>query len=287
MRQYLDMLNEVMLWGDRVPGRNGETIELFGLQNEYDLAEGFPLITTKKMAVKSIIGELLAFIRGYHHVQDFQSLGCNVWNANANSSYWLNSEFMKSMVENSPEIADGLLGRIYGVQWRNWTNPLGENTDQLVELIEGIKNDPYGRRHVVLAYNPGELKYMCLPPCHMFFQVNITPSGKLNLKVYQRSADMFLGVPYNIASYAFLMLILCHQTGYTPGKFIHSFGSTHIYSNHFDQVNEHLGRIPHKLPSVKISSELNSNCALEDYQPEHFIIEGYNHEPAIKAEMNV
>jgi len=287
MQQYLDMLQEVFVWGDEIEGRNGTTRELFGLQNQYDLASGFPLITTKEMNTKSILGELIAFIRGYHKIKDFQSLGCNVWNANANSSYWLDCSFMQQLKKDNPKAADGELGRIYGVQWRNWTNAAGENTDQLLEMIEGIKKDPYGRRHIVVSYNPGELNYMCLPSCHAFFQVNITKAGKLNLKMYQRSADMFLGVPYNIASYAFLMLILCHQTGYIPGNFIHTFGSTHIYKNHYEQVEEQLIRMPYALPQVSIDPDLSPNCALEDYKPEHFIIKNYSHEPAIKATMNV
>lgn len=284
MRQYLDLLKEVNIWGDEIEGRNGTTREVFGLHAEYDLSAGFPLVTTKKMAIQSILGELIGFIRGYCDVQDFKKLGCNIWDQNAAADYWVNSDYMKLLQKDK---TDGYLGRIYGVQWRNWVNAEGTKTDQLLELIEGIKKDPQGRRHIVTAFNPGELEMMCLPPCHMFFQVNITKNHQLDLMMYQRSADMFLGVPYNIASYAFLMLILCHQTGYTPGKFIHNLGSAHIYSDHYEQVEEQLNRMPHALPLVTIDPDLSSDCALEDYEPEHFIITNYNHEPAIKAKMSV
>ncbi|MCW8928790.1 MAG: thymidylate synthase [Gammaproteobacteria bacterium] len=242
MHQHLHTLAEVKYHGAEVIGRNGKTLELFGGQTKYpDVHNHFPIVTTKYLPIKVVLAELLCFINGYSDVRDFQKLGCNIWTQNAYSDYWKQSPFYK---EHS-------LGRIYGVQWRDWrsVDPYVANNhyikvDQLQKLVDGLIKEPYGRRHIVTAWNPGELDQMCLPPCHAFFQCNVTPDRKLNLLMYQRSCDLFIGNPFDIASYAALMLIICKLTGYTAGTLTHTMGSMHIYQEHYEAVHEQLSKVP-------------------------------------------
>lgn len=290
MQEYLNILRTVQQYGEEVQGRNGTVKKLFGIAARYpNVGEQFPLLTTKAMPFKSILGELLAFLRGEDTLSKFQELGCNVWDANQKSEVWQ---------DNPKNQGVGWLGRIYGVQWRSWLGHYESITgneapylyefevDQIAILIKGIKDDPFGRRHIVTAWNPGELDEMCLPPCHILFQVNISPSGTLDLAFYQRSCDMFLGVPFNIASYSLLILILAHQTGYKPGTLIHFMGDAHIYQNHYQQVEEQLNRFQGPPVQVRIKpSKVFDDVA--KYKPRHFVVEGYEPQPAIKGEMSV
>lgn len=277
-KPYLDLLNQVLEFGDVVEGRNSTTRELFGARMEFDLSSGyFPLLTTKKMAWKSIVGELIAFCRGYQYNDGFKKLDCNVWTANCQDPKWLGN----------PHNLDAMnhLGRIYGAQWRNWRKPDGKTVDQLGQLIEDIKNNPQSRRHIVTAWNPGELDEMCLPPCHTLWQINITSDNKMDLQMYQRSADMFLGVPFNIASYSLLLLLLCHVCGCTPGRFIHIIGSAHIYEDHIPQVKEQLSRTMLRPPKVEIDCDPRKDPMY--YGPTDIkLCDYHSHEP-IKANMTV
>ena len=285
MQEYLNILRTVQQYGEEVEGRNGKVKKLFGIAARYpDVGENFPLLTTKAMPFKSILGELLAFLRGEDDVTEFQKLGCNVWNANQESEAW----------KNNPNYEEGYLGRIYGVQWRDWigTRPDADNEteiftlDQIQILIDGIKADPFSRRHIVTAWNPGELDEMCLPPCHVLFQVNISPGGKLDIALYQRSCDMFLGVPFNIASYALLILILARQTGYQPGTLVHFMGDAHIYENHYQQVDEQLERFQGPPCRVRIKN-IKVFDDVAQYKPRHFVLEGYEPQPSIKGDMSL
>jgi len=229
MRQYLDALRQIIETGVDREGRNGFTRALFGMQMRYNMEDGFPAVTTKKLAFNTgVKAELLGFLRGYSDVKDFQKLGCHVWDANAEADYW------------KPKAAfEGDLGRIYGVQWRSWKTPDKHTIDQLSEVIEQIKTNPSNRRLVVTAWNVSELDQMALEPCHMFFQFFVA-EGKLSLQMYQRSCDMFLGVPFNIASYALLLHIVTQVTNLKPGEFIHTLGDAHIYHVHFEAVEKQL-----------------------------------------------
>ncbi len=290
MKQYQELLHHVINYGDEIEGRNGKVKELHGETCRYDDIGGknsFPVITTKKMSIRTIIAEMICFIRGYVHVSDFKSMGVNFWDENAFDPAWR---------VKVPESPSGYMGRIYGAQWRTWKKIdevyTGDNdvkqtvsyVDQLSDLVKNIRSDPYSRRHVVTAWNPGEINAMCLPPCHMFFQVLINSENELDLIMYQRSCDMFLGVPFNITSYCILMLILCHQTGCTPGSFIHNMGSVHMYEEHYDQCKTMLNRLPLMLPTVFISrKDVPEN--ISDYNVDDFTIEDYSHYPAIKGDM--
>ena len=289
MKQHLELMSKILREAPWVRGRNGFTKELFGASARYEnVGEHFPVITTKRIPLQVVLAELICFVRGESDVREYQKLGCNIWNANADSQYW----------RASPYYSPHSLGRIYGVQWRDWlayipnglwtwANGFEERSvDQLKNLIDGIKADPHGRRHIVTAWNPGELDQMCLPPCHILFQCNVSEDNKLSLMMYQRSCDMFLGNPFDISSYAFLMLIICHQTGLIPGDFIHHMGSVHIYREHLDAVDTQLQHSPMPLPKIVIEKELP--CALEDYTAADFIFEReYVSHPPIKAPMVV
>ncbi|PYE84444.1 thymidylate synthase [Pseudoroseicyclus aestuarii] len=276
MHQYLDALRCVRDQGIRSTDRTGTgTISYFGMQCRYPLADGFPLVTTKKLHLRSIIHELLWFLAGDTNIAYLKENGVSIWDAWADEN--------------------GDLGPIYGHQWRHFPTQreavgddgaarvlLGE-VDQIAQLVEAIRSTPDSRRLIVTAWNPGEIWQMALPPCHTLWQVRIL-GGKLHLQLYQRSADMFLGVPFNIASYAMLAVMLAHVTGYEPGDFVHSIGDAHIYLNHLEQVETQLARDPRPLPSLRLAREVPS---LFDFRYDDFIIEGYDPAPGIKAPVAV
>ena len=264
MKQYLDLLNKVLTEGHRKDDRTGTgTISSFGHQLRFDLSKGFPLVTTKKVHLKSIIYELLWFLKGDTNVKYLQDHGVRIWNE------WADP--------------DGSLGHIYGYQWRSWPDYTGGHIDQIREVVETIKNNPDSRRIIVSAWNVGDLRNMNLPPCHAFFQFYVA-DGRLSCQLYQRSADMFLGVPFNIASYALLTLMMAQVTDLQPGDFVHTFGDTHIYLNHLDQVRLQLTREPRPLPQMVINPEVKD---IFDFKYEDFRLEGYDPWPAIKGEVSV
>ena len=265
MKQYLEGLQQILDTGVDRDGRNGKTRALFGMQMRYNLEDGFPAVTTKKLAFRSVKAELLGFIRGYDHVKQFQKLGTQIWNANA--AAWGR---------------DGALGCIYGVQWRRWRTEAGR-IDQLVEVIKQIKANPNSRRHVVTAWNPGELDQMALAPCHIFFQFFVA-DGKLSLQMYQRSCDMFLGVPFNIASYSLLLSMVAQITDLQPSEFIHVLGDAHIYHAHFEQVKTQLQRQPYPPPELVLNTEVTSidNFKIQDLQ-----LQNYRCHDVIRAKMIV
>lgn len=276
MQRYLDILRNVHENGvDRV-GRNGTTRSLFTQKFTADLQEGFPLLTTKKVFFSSVVAELLWFLRmrDRANVHDLQELGSRIWDANAQADYWINRG--KTQFE-------GDLGRVYGVQWRSWQRPDGTTVDQLHDVIERIKADPTDRRLVVTAWNPGELEDMALPPCHMFFQFYVAEGG-LSLTMYQRSCDLFLGVPFNIASYALLLSMVAHVTGLAPDKLNLILGDVHIYHDHLDAVNEQLEREPKHLPYLLLNPGISD---IDSFNVDDIKIEGYEPHPVIKAKMSV
>lgn len=239
------------------------TISVFGYQNRYDLSQGFPLVTTKKVHLKSIIHELLWFLAGDTNVRYLQQNGVRIWNE------WADP--------------DGNLGHIYGYQWRSWPTPDGRHIDQISEVIDQIHRTPDSRRLIVSAWNVGELDVMNLPPCHAFFQFYVR-DGKLSLQLYQRSADSFLGVPFNIASYALLTMMVAQVTGLQPGEFIHTFGDLHLYLNHREQAELLLSRTPRPLPRMLLNPEVKN---IFDFRYGDFTLEGYDPYPAIRAEVSV
>ena len=264
MQQYLDLLRHIRSNGTMKEDRTGTgTQSVFGYQMRFNLADGFPLLTTKKVHLKSIIYELLWFISGNTNVRYLQEHGVTIWDEWADEN--------------------GDLGPVYGHQWRSWPTPDGREIDQLSMVIDQIKHNPDSRRMLVCAWNPGEVDRMALPPCHCLFQFYVA-DGKLSCQLYQRSADVFLGVPFNIASYALLTLMLAQVCGLKPGEFIHTTGDTHIYRNHFEQVDLQLSREPRKLPQMKLNPEVKS---LFDFTYEDFTLEGYDPWPAIKAPVAV
>ena len=272
MKQYLDALKQIIETGVDRGGRNGLTRALFGMQMRYDMADGFPAVTTKRLAFNVVKAELLWFISGSSDVKELQKLGCHIWDANADADYW------------KPKARfEGDLGRIYGVQWRFWRTPDGQTIDQLANTIQGIKTQPYSRRHVVTAWNPGELDQMALDPCHTFFQFFVA-EGKLSLQMYQRSCDMFLGVPFNIASYSLLLHMIAQVTDLVPGEFIHTLGDAHIYHLHFEQVETQLQREPLELPELYLNPKIKS---IEDFKMQDIKLRNYKHHGTIKAPMVV
>lgn len=263
---YEDLLLDVLENGDTKSDRTGTgTTSVFGRQIRFDLSDGFPLITTKKVFTKGIIAELLWLLNGDTNSKTLEDQGVNIWKA------WANPE-------------TGELGKVYGAQWRSWTGADGETHDQIAQVIEDIKKNPDSRRHIVSAWNVGDLKDMALVPCHAFFQFYVSSDGKLSCQLYQRSADMFLGVPFNIASYALLTHMIAQQTGLEVGEFIHTFGDAHIYSNHEDQVLEQLSRQPYPFPKLVIKRKPDS---IFDYALDDFEFDGYQHHPTIKAPVAV
>ncbi len=261
---YEDLLRDVLANGTHKSDRTGTgTISVFGRQMRFDLGKSFPLITTKRVHFKSVAVELLWFLRGDSNVKWMQDQGVSIWNE------WAD--------------ADGELGPVYGVQWRSWPTPDGGHIDQIAELIENLKANPDSRRHIVSAWNVSELKDMALPPCHAFFQFYVA-DGKLSCQLYQRSADTFLGVPFNIASYALLTLMVAQQTGLEPGEFVWTGGDVHIYDNHMDQVLKQLAREPYDYPQLRIT---RTPASIFDYTLEDFEVVGYQHHPTIKAPIAV
>ena len=264
MKQYLDLLRHIRANGVMKEDRTGTgTQSVFGYQMRFDLSEGFPLLTTKKVHLKSIIYELLWFIAGDTNVKYLQDHGVTIWDE------WAD--------------ADGNLGPVYGHQWRSWPAPDGRVIDQLSMVIDTIKRNPDSRRMLVTAWNPGEVDKMALPPCHCLFQFYVA-DGKLSCQLYQRSADVFLGVPFNIASYALLTMMIAQVCGLKPGEFVHTTGDTHIYRNHFEQVATQLSREPRPLPRMRLNPDVKS---IFDFKYEDFTLEGYDPWPAIKAPVAV
>lgn len=264
MKQYLDLLKRILDEGTRKGDRTGTgTLSVFGNQMRFNLEDGFPLLTTKKLHLKSIIYELLWFLRGDTNVRYLQEHGVRIWNE------WADTE--------------GELGPVYGHQWRSWPDYNGGNIDQIANVVNQLKHNPDSRRMIVSAWNVAEVDSMALPPCHTMFQFYVA-DGRLSLQLYQRSADTFLGVPFNIASYALLLQMMAQVTGYRPGDFIHTTGDTHLYLNHLDQARLQLTRTPRQLPVMKINPDVKS---LFDFQYEDFQLENYDPYPHIKAEVSV
>ena len=264
MKQYLDLLEKIMTEGvDRGDRTGTGTRSIFGYQMRFDLNEGFPLLTTKKLHLKSIIYELLWFLKGDTNVKYLQENGVRIWNE------WARP--------------DGELGPVYGYQWRSWPDYNGGHIDQISEVIRTIKENPGSRRIVVSAWNVAQLPEMALPPCHLLFQFYVA-DGQLSLMLYQRSADCFLGVPFNIASYALLLMMVAQVTGLKPGEFIHTLGDTHIYHNHFEQVRTQLQRVPTALPTMHLNPDVKD---IFDFKYEDFELRDYNPQPHIKATVAV
>ena len=264
MKEYQNLLKHILENGHRKDDRTGTgTISTFGYQMRFDLSKGFPLLTTKKVHLKSIIHELLWFLAGDTNVRYLQENGVRIWNE------WADE--------------DGDLGHIYGYQWRSWPDYEGGHIDQISEVVDQIKNNPDSRRIIVNAWNVGDIKNMNLPPCHAFLQFYVC-DGKLSLQLYQRSADCFLGVPFNIASYALLCMMMAQVCGLQPGEFIHTLGDAHIYLNHLDQVNLQLQRMPRQLPIMKINPDVKD---IFSFKYSDFTLEGYDPYPAIKGVVSV
>lgn len=264
MRQYLDLLQHVLDHGARKEDRTGTgTLSVFGAQMRFDLAQGFPLVTTKKVHLKSIIYELLWFLRGETNVRWLQEKGVSIWNE------WAR--------------ADGELGPIYGYQWRNWPTPDGRHIDQISQVVQQLKTNPDSRRIIVSAWNVGQVEEMALPPCHAFFQFYVA-EGKLSCQLYQRSADLFLGVPFNIASYSLLVLMLAQVCNLEPGEFVWTGGDCHIYSNHMEQVQTQLARTPRAWPVMKINPDKKD---IFGFEYDDFVLEAYDPYPGIKAPVAV
>ena len=264
MKQYLDLLSHVMEHGVEKRDRTGTgTISTFGYQMRFDLGERFPVLTTKKLHLKSIIHELLWFLSGSTNVRYLQEKGVKIWNE------WAD--------------ADGNLGPIYGYQWRSWPAADGRTIDQVKAVVSSLKNNPDSRRHIISAWNVGELEKMALPPCHILFQFYVA-DGRLSCQLYQRSADIFLGVPFNIASYSLLTMMMAQVTGLKPGEFIHTLGDAHIYLNHIEQVRLQLTREPRRLPLMHINPEVKD---ILEFRYEDFTLTEYDPHPAIKGDISV
>ncbi len=262
--QYLDLMRHVLEHGARREDRTGTgTLSVFGGQMRFALTSEFPLLTTKKLHLKSIIIELLWFLRGSTNIKWLQENGVSIWNEWADEN--------------------GELGPIYGYQWRNWNAPDGRKIDQIEQVLGSIKRNPNSRRHIVTAWNPADVDRMKLPPCHAFFQFYVA-DGKLSCQMYQRSADIFLGVPFNIASYALLTMMIAQVSGLKPGEFVHTLGDAHLYLNHLEQAREQLSREPRPLPRMKLNPAVKN---LDDFRYEDFTLEAYDPHPGIKAPIAV
>ena len=263
-RQYLDLLAHVLARGAKKTDRTGTgTLSVFGAQMRFDLAESFPLLTTKKLHLKSIIYELLWFLTGDTNVRWLQERGVSIWDEWADEN--------------------GELGPVYGYQWRHWRTPDGREIDQITQVVDAIRQKPDSRRHIVTAWNPADVDRMALPPCHALFQFYVA-EGKLSCQMYQRSADLFLGVPFNIASYALLTLMIAQVTGHAPGEFVLTLGDAHLYLNHLDQAREQLARTQRPFPRMRLAPEVKDLFA---FRFEDFTLEGYDPHPAIKAPIAV
>ena len=266
MKIYLDLLKHVLENGERREDRTGVgTLSCFGAQCRYDLQAGFPLVTTKKLYLRAIIHELLWFLKGDTNIKYLNDNRVSIWDEWADEN--------------------GDLGRVYGAQWTRWQKPQGGTVNQIENVIDAIKNNPASRRHIVCAWNPGELDQMALPPCHAFFQFYVNQEkGTLSCQLYQRSADLFLGVPFNIASYALLTMMVAQVCDLQPGEFVHTFGDLHIYLNHLDQVKLQLSREPRKLPKMILNKERRD---IRDFIFEDFTLSDYDPHPTIKAPIAV
>ena len=264
MRQYLELMRHVAERGHRKADRTGTgTLSVFGWQMRFDLAEGFPLLTTKKLHTRSIIHELLWFLRGDTNIQYLKDNGVSIWDEWADEN--------------------GNLGPVYGHQWRSWPKPDGSTIDQIADVQDTIRRNPDSRRMIVTAWNPVDVPKMALPPCHCLFQFYVA-NGRLSCQLYQRSADVFLGVPFNIASYALLTAMMAAVTGLEPGEFVHTLGDAHLYSNHLDQARLQLTRPTRPLPRLRLAPGITD---IRDFRFEHVAIEGYDPHPSIKAEIAV
>ncbi|MFV0463654.1 MAG: thymidylate synthase [Nostocoides sp.] len=270
MQQYLDLLDHVLTTGRDKADRTGTgTRSVFGYQMRFDLTAGFPVLTTKKLHLRSIIGELLWFLRGDTNVRWLQERGISIWDEWADEN--------------------GELGPVYGYQWRSWPTPAGRHVDQIAQVVESIRTNPDSRRHLVSAWNVADVDQMALPPCHTMFQFYVSPAGgdgqpaRLSCQLYQRSADIFLGVPFNIASYALLTMIVAEQTGLAVGDFVHTLGDAHLYRNHLDQARLQLTRDPKPLPTMKITAR----GSIDAHELEDFELIGYDAYPTIKAPISV
>lgn len=264
MKPYLELLRHVLEHGDEKADRTGTgTRSVFGWQMRFDLADGFPLLTTKKLHTRSIIHELLWFLRGETNIAYLKQNGVSIWDEWADGN--------------------GDLGPVYGKQWRRWEAPDGRSIDQIAQLVEGLKRNPDSRRHIVSAWNPADIAHMRLPPCHALFQFYVA-GGRLSCQLYQRSADIFLGVPFNIASYALLTLMLAQVCGFRPGDFVHTLGDAHLYLNHLEQARLQLSRSPRALPTMRLNPEV---CDLFAFRFEDFSLEGYEPHPHIAAPVAV
>jgi thymidylate synthase len=264
MRQYLDLLDHVLKHGSKKTDRTGTgTLSVFGHQSRYDLSEGFPALTTKKLHLRSIIHELLWFLQGDTNIKYLKDNKVKIWDEWADEN--------------------GDLGPVYGYQWRSWPTPDGSHVDQISKVVDSLKNNPDSRRHIVSAWNVANVDEMALPPCHTLFQFYVA-DGKLSCQLYQRSADLFLGVPFNIASYALLTMMMAQVTGYKPGDFIHTYGDAHIYINHIEQVKLQLSREPRALPKMKINPAVDS---IFDFKFADFELVEYNPHPHIKGKVAV
>lgn len=264
MKQYLDLLSHVLEHGEKKSDRTGTgTLSVFGHQMRFNLTDGFPLVTTKKLHTRSIFHELLWFIKGDTNIKYLRDNKVTIWDE------WADD--------------DGNLGPVYGKQWRAWETADGQKIDQLQQVIESIKTNPDSRRHLVVAFNPGEVSKMALPPCHAFFQFYVA-NGKLSCQLYQRSADVFLGVPFNIASYALLVHMVAHVCGLGVGEFVHTLGDAHLYMNHLDQARLQLTREPMPLPKLVLNSDIKN---IDDFTFEDIKVMGYESHPTIKADISV
>ena len=262
MKQYLDVLKDIMENGQDANNRTGiYARKVFGRQMRFNLSEGFPLVTTKKTYLRAIIHELIWLLSGNTHIKYLHDNNVTIWDEWADEN--------------------GDLGPVYGHQWRNFNS---QGIDQIKDVIERIKKNPQDRRLIVTAWNPAQIEEMALPPCHCFFQFDVTPDGKLNCMLYQRSCDMFLGVPFNIASYSLLTMMIAQVCGLKPGEFVHTLGNAHIYSNHFDQVNLQLSREPYPLPKMKINPEVKN---IDNFKYEDFELVDYQCHPTIKGDVAV
>ena len=290
MQQYLDLCRHVLEHGEKREDRTGTgTISTFGYQMRFDLTKGFPLLTTKKVFYRGIFEELLWFLSGNTNIKPLVDKKVGIWNEWPYDKYSKSPDFKGETLEefiekirNDQEFADkyGNLGPVYGKQWRDFNG-----VDQISQLIDGIKNNPFSRRHLVVAYNPGEVKDMALPPCHSLFQFYVSADGKkLSCQLYQRSGDVFLGVPFNIASYALLLAMVAQVCDLEPYEFIHTFGDVHIYLNHLDQINEQLSRTPRPLPKLVLNKDVKN---IFDFKYEDIKIEDYDPYPAIKGAVSV
>ena len=264
MKHYLDLMRHVREHGVRKGDRTGTgTLSVFGYQMRFDLREGFPVVTTKSIHMRSVIHELLWFLMGSTNIAYLRDSGVSIWDEWADAS--------------------GELGPVYGAQWRSWPTAGGESVDQIARVVESIRRDPDSRRHVVSAWNVGELGRMALPPCHLLFQFYVA-EGRLSCQLYQRSADVFIGVPFNIASYSLLTMMVARVTGLEPGEFVHTLGDAHLYLNHLEQADTQLGREPFPLPRMEMNPGVGS---IFDFTYDDFTLVGYEHHPVIRAPIAV